>query len=280
MMFYEGDYEDINSQMKPLLFHLSIREAAELVAADMWSEGKFPEIKEPDDWSGSGRDPILLALLTDQIKQFESRITAAVDSGLLNALNTIRNFDEALIENQPRIHIKDLVAWLHAHAYSDGAVVLEWRQRELNIEEMLNEEFVYLRALSRDGEDAFADLPLISDGPVRLHEVDSMEHANVMAAYKALVIRHDRLAHLANSDKEESTKKANARVDRPLSTRERRTLLTIIAALCTESGINHQERGAPNRIALMTEQIGATVSDDAVGRILKGIPDAMETRMK
>ncbi len=71
-----------------------------------------------------------------------------------------------------------------------------------------------------------------------------------------------------------------AEPEKPLPTTERETLLTIIAALCDYSAINHQERGAAKQISKLTEEIGATVSDDTVRRWLKMIPGALEKRMK
>lgn len=68
--------------------------------------------------------------------------------------------------------------------------------------------------------------------------------------------------------------------DKPLTTTERNTLLTIIAALCDYSAIKIEERGTVSQIAKLTEEIGAAVSDDTVRRWLKAIPDALETRMK
>ena len=69
-------------------------------------------------------------------------------------------------------------------------------------------------------------------------------------------------------------------LDNPIGTTERNTLLTIIAALCRHSGIGHEDRGAASKIARMTDEIGAAVSDDTVRRRLKMIPAALEPRMK
>jgi hypothetical protein len=68
--------------------------------------------------------------------------------------------------------------------------------------------------------------------------------------------------------------------DKPLKTTERNTLLTIIAALCDYSAIDLKERGVAVQIAKMTEEIGATVTDDTVRKMLEKIPDALEARMK
>jgi len=79
---------------------------------------------------------------------------------------------------------------------------------------------------------------------------------------------------------EQSINGAQSVAEKPMTPNERNSLLTIIAALCDYSAIGHQERGAAGRIAKLTEEIGAVVSDDAVGRALKKIPGALESRMK
>jgi len=90
-----------------------------------------------------------------------------------------------------------------------------------------------------------------------------------------LVVRTEALREF-----EQSINGAPTGQDKPLMTTERNTLLTIIAALCDYSAIKPDDRGAANQIAKLTEEIGATVSDDTVRRWLKAIPDALETRMK
>ena len=75
----------------------------------------------------------------------------------------------------------------------------------------------------------------------------------------------------------------NGQVDneeKPLSTTERNTLLTVIAGLCDYSAIKYDERGAAGKIASMTQEVGAAVSDDTIRNLLKQIPGAVATRMK
>jgi hypothetical protein len=68
--------------------------------------------------------------------------------------------------------------------------------------------------------------------------------------------------------------------DKPLSTTERNTLLTIIAAMCKYEGIDPQVRGTAQRIREMTDDLGAHVDDGTIRTVLAKIPDALETRMK
>lgn len=287
MVFHESDEQDIYFlRLKHQLFHLSIREAAELVAVDMWVSGEFPDIEEPADWDGSDRDPMLSALLDEKIKNFESKIFGAVDSGRLKARNIIRDFEEKLIASQPRIRIGDLEAWLNEHGYTPDETFTEWMQDEAEIEGKLEEEFEYLRAVSRISKGVIEDLPVIRDFlPIRPDDVDHFEDAKdvkkIVAAYKALLISHDRLAKIVYGDcDEQSTKEHDAKIDRPLTTRQRRTLLTIIAAFCKYESIDPSARDAVGQIVRMTEDLSVPVSNDTVRGVLKEIPDALETRTK
>ena len=79
-----------------------------------------------------------------------------------------------------------------------------------------------------------------------------------------------------NSDQEDLP----ASSEKPLGTTERRTLLVIIAALCKRTGLALESRGAAGKIARLTEDFGAPVSEDRVSHFIKKIPDAVESRMK
>lgn len=270
-----------NSLFVPLkhrLYHLSIREAAELVAVDMWVSGVFPEIEEPDEWSGSDRDPALRGPLSEKIKELESRILQAVDSGRLKARNLIRNFDEKLDKSQPRIRFRDLESWLNERGYSAGETFSEWIESEAEIEARLEGEFEYLRALAREG--SMNELPYVSDGIARLHEVDSMERANLISVCKTLVIENDRFRQVVYDTCPAPAKVHDAKIDRPLTTRQRRTFLTVIAAMCKYEGLDPHGRGTAQRITEMTDDLGAHVDDGTIAKILSEIPDALETRMK
>jgi hypothetical protein len=65
-----------------------------------------------------------------------------------------------------------------------------------------------------------------------------------------------------------------------VSARQRRTFLVMIAALCNQSNINYSERGAAQRIAELTEVVGAPITDDTIRGILSEIEDAIESRQK
>jgi hypothetical protein len=62
--------------------------------------------------------------------------------------------------------------------------------------------------------------------------------------------------------------------------RSRRTLLTIVASLCSSQGLDVGARGTSQRIKELTEKIGAPVDDETIRKILSAIPDAIESRAK
>lgn len=67
--------------------------------------------------------------------------------------------------------------------------------------------------------------------------------------------------------------------ERELGTRERTTLLTLIAALAADAGIDvskHSQAG--DRIAALTQRLGAPVAGRTIENHLKQIPDALERR--
>lgn len=73
---------------------------------------------------------------------------------------------------------------------------------------------------------------------------------------------------------------APSSAEKPMTTNERNTLLTIIAALCDYSAIIPAERGTASQVAKMTEEVGAPITDDTIRKVLAKIPDALESRKK
>ncbi len=72
----------------------------------------------------------------------------------------------------------------------------------------------------------------------------------------------------------------NDQPEKPLGTRERNTLLALIATLCKEAKIDYEARGIASAIEKMTEIHGVKISDDKIRGILKLLPDAVESRQK
>lgn len=65
---------------------------------------------------------------------------------------------------------------------------------------------------------------------------------------------------------------------KPLGSREKNTLLVLIATLCKESNIDYSKRGIASAITLATEKMGVKISEDTIRKVLKEIPNALESK--
>ena len=95
-----------------------------------------------------------------------------------------------------------------------------------------------------------------------------------------MAISHHELSKIVYGGNEHSTKDHGAKIDRPVTMRNRRSMLTVIAAICKYGGLNPQDRGMAQRIMEMTDELGAHVDDGTIATMLSGIPEALRTRMK
>lgn len=235
--------------------HLSIPEAAKLITVDTWYSGRI-DLKEVDDMGDATlNDPRLLEMLAEHIGVFEQRLYKAVCGGWLKA-NIVRDIDGNLVPNRTHIERDDLIQWLvhTGHDYDD--VIAEWMETNDEASYCVSEMALAYRSLERK---ALRN----SDGG----------HA---ALIHSLRVENESLKRRL----EAVEKGGQERVDRPITTRQRRTLLTIISALCDYSAIKPNERGAAGQIAAMTDEIGASITAETIAGLLKEIPEALETRIK
>jgi hypothetical protein len=80
---------------------------------------------------------------------------------------------------------------------------------------------------------------------------------------------------------EGKNKRTIPKEEKPMSTKERGTLLTIIAALAKEAKIDISKPSkAAGSIETLTDQLGAPVAKRTIEEHLKRIPDALERRAK
>lgn len=89
------------------------------------------------------------------------------------------------------------------------------------------------------------------------------------------------LKEIARFEEKHGDNEAPEKHVKPLATRERDTLLTIIAAMARAAKIDVSQPGkAALSIEAITDELGAHVSKRAIEDHLKKIPDALGTRMK
>lgn len=115
-----------------------------------------------------------------------------------------------------------------------------------------------------------------SDGAI--FEIQDDDHpAGALPDDCIFVVRTEALLQFEQSMNGDETSKE----EKPLQTKERRSLLVVIAALAKEAGINiEQPSKAATIIEGMTVQMGAYVAKRTIEEHLKKIPDALEARSK
>lgn len=68
--------------------------------------------------------------------------------------------------------------------------------------------------------------------------------------------------------------------EKPLTSKERNSLLVLIGALCKEVEIDPNQRGVASSLVAMTEILGAPLTDDTIRKILNQIDEAVLARNK
>jgi hypothetical protein len=68
--------------------------------------------------------------------------------------------------------------------------------------------------------------------------------------------------------------------EKPITSKERNSLLVLIGALCNEVHIDPKQRGVAASLVAMTELVGAPLTDDTIRKILSQIESAIDSRSK
>jgi hypothetical protein len=154
----------------------------------------------------------------------------------------------------------------NAYRKSIGETAIDLSSDECFMVEGLNDDFFQINPFKfihkRKGESGYG---IFGHDPIP---------DNISLVIKSKALR-DFLDGLPSQD--QTTKQGQ---DKPLNTRERNTLLTIIGAFCKYESIKSQERGTARKIMEMTDDLGAHVDEGTIKDVLAKIPNALETRMK
>lgn len=117
------------------------------------------------------------------------------------------------------------------------------------------------------------------------HDFEMLKWGKLFSEFPNLLLfKRDHLDSLIQSEKQVNANIQNTESQAGgkanLGSKERNTLLILIAALCREAKVDYKQRGISTAIQKMTEKIGAPVTDDTINRVLKQIESALESRSK
>lgn len=139
------------------IFHLTIKDAAKLIVADMRSSTNLIEIEEPEGWEGDEGDPRVQNQLAELNASFEETLLNEIDLGRLKAATTRRGFDNRLIADETYISYEKMIDWLRERNYyledGIGEIIGDWLEGELSLAERIGEQVKYLRAEKNNGLD-------------------------------------------------------------------------------------------------------------------------------
>src|SRR5690606_6108720 len=94
--------------------HLTIPDAAQLVAVDLWFSGEFEQITPPENWDHDPNSPWLIRELQSEIKTIEGRLLVAVARGDLKTSKLEIDIDDLIIAEATWIDYDDLFSWFSA----------------------------------------------------------------------------------------------------------------------------------------------------------------------
>lgn len=267
-MPYENLYQSLALE-GDLIFAISPRDASLLIALD--NDVRDPEHVEAElpndgDWI-PGMSPFLeprghLKFTRDQL---EKGLLKAVESGRIKAVAAARNVDGRLDPYYSLLAHSDVRAWCDEHDLGLG----DWWNRQ----ELDDNEFAV----------AIADKIVSHRMPDAVESAETGYDENAMdryqkstaeaqeSQYREMLIELRALKNKIASD--------GTGIEEKINTREKNSLLTVIAALVTALG--DRLPGGYKRaqaVALLTDQIGASVSVNTIDKILKQTEAAVDRR--
>jgi hypothetical protein len=255
-------------------WQLTIKDAATLIIRDMLYEEK---VVADIDHSRYPTDSELREALSEQFIDFEKRIVVAIDGGSIEATKIRRNLSDQLDTDQTLVLIESIKAWLEERGYSVGDAFHDFTDNEMYDHEQAMKDVFRIRVMRKLKNESSWNLSETKENP------DGAGINELRLAVKELTNSNIELMNdkMKLNEKLQGIEKSSSRkTEQKLSTRARRTFLTIIAALCKEAKINYEKRGAAKRISELTEVLGAAVTDDTIHKIISEIEEAVETRMR
>jgi hypothetical protein len=248
--------------------YYSLADAALVAALDMWVSGDMPASPPADNrvWPDEADSPAVREAIEPTQRQLAEALMRSVEAGHLVAEVLGRTLtDSRAIPERTFILLQDLVDWLEVYGHERGDFIAELAESEQvdpwDIASKVASDRARLRLSHLDSE----------------RSAGTADPLDELAALKREV-RSQRL-HINHLQQQLKTTRT-AVEDRPLTTRRRRTLLTIIAALCRKAAIQLETRGAAVTIASATAELGVPVGEDVIRTMLREIPDAIESRSR
>lgn len=178
---------------------------------------------------------------------------------------SLMNLDGAFVERKNVI--AQLMESFDKNEYQPGSKARE-EQLEDHIErnEIPKAKATKLRQQFKKDRSKYLDRKAAQDSNENYYQLSGLPDDSL------LVVKTSALIEFTNS------LEASSMAEKPLNTKERYTLLTIIAALCGNCGIDYNKRGITSEIQQLMETSGTPISDETIRKVLKQINEAVDSR--
>ena len=269
------DSNEAHRYEEPLpIFRISIRTAAKLIAEGLseWNGEEFDDsdyiqFQRLDEASGYryiGAHEFVHVEPTGRIKAaceaIEIAIVNAVDRGHIVPKQTRRNLAGEVQPAYTHLDVDDILNWCESVDIEPSEMFLEYREQEKGVEASAY-ICVEKERFDLENEGAFGD-----------------------AKMRGALLTQDEITNVIIENlrfRQGFFEAEDAPNEKGLQQRERHTLLTIIAVLCKEAGLEHTKHSKTAGILASTAaSMGLSIGDSTIESHLKKITNALAGRMK
>jgi hypothetical protein len=203
-----------------------------------------------------------------EVNEVLDALKISIDKGQLKTVFLRVGLDGIIDVDETWVLTKDFAKWCTSRGIERSEVCEEYDDGEFAI-------FSHAIENGNDKRKEF-EAPFFDANYAELNDQNSDINKGLKDRYETLLLENMRLRGVYY----EEPMTDHSLADRPMMTRERNTLLIIIAALCKKVDIDLKDRKSVSTIVRLVENVSVSMSDDTIREVLKKIPDAVGARVK
>lgn len=259
------------------ILHYSLVDAAQILAIDLWLSGDIDGLTG-QEWEGNHYHPKAREAIAPTMESMLDALIADVEADRLKAVVLAQSLPGAkrppapsFLPDQTFVHVDDLPDWMERYGMGPGQVLYD----------LADSGWATVRALAKSvaqNRESYL-VPALSNDPPSPGDPVAYLNEELRVARSQIKTLERQIASLKKTGPTSFGSQAGPSASASADTNKRRTLLTVIAALCKKADIDLQ-RGAATKIASAVSALGATVGEDAIRAILKDIPEAVDSRSR
>jgi len=249
------------------VYSVAVSHVSKMIAYELFYQGSFNllDFKIEDEYSLDNQK--FIKALSSHIQKIEKVIVDSIEKGEIKTTFKMRELDSGMLDaTNTLINQEEIYKFLDIYGISgigeEGYPFHDYMEAEMKLLDSILDTIEFHKKYYGDSQK---------------YDVDK--------EVNELYDNKDNIAKLVieniNLKREIESLQTQPQAEKSLSTRERNTLLTIIAALTHDAKIDILKTSKSGEIiSRMTQQLGAFVDGETIASKLKQIPDALERRSK